>query len=133
MIKGIKIRKLDMFKDERGLLLKVIKQEYVGDDKFGEIYLTAVNPGEVRGNHYHQETIEWFCVIKGEGNLILEKEGDRMEIKMDEANPISVEVPPYVSHAIKNIGTSTMYLLAYANKGYNPARPDTFPADIKFS
>ncbi len=122
-----------MFEDERGFLLKVVKQEYVGDDKFGEIYLTVANPGAVRGNHYHKETREWFCVIKGAGKLVLEKGEDRMEIKMDEANLTSVEVPPYISHAVKNIGASPMYLLAYTNRGYNSKRADTFPVDIKFN
>lgn len=132
---SVEIIELDYFEDERGWLLKVLKQENIGKNNFGEIYLTTAFPGITKARHYHKYTTEWFCVIKGTGKLVLQdiESMERTEIVMGNAQFITVKIPSGIAHAIKNIGNETMYLLAVANQPYNPQQPDTYPYELNIT
>ncbi|HDH53313.1 MAG TPA: cupin domain-containing protein [Nitrospirae bacterium] len=130
----VEIKELDYFEDERGWLLKLLKQEYMGGSKLGEIYLTTTKPGVARANHYHKIATEWFCVIKGNAKLVLQdiETGERKEILMGDGNRVTVKIPAGIVHAIKNIGNETMFLVAIADQPYNPEATDTYPYDLSF-
>lgn len=102
------------------------------DLTFGEIYLTVAHPGQVKGNHYHEQTTEWFFLIKGRGLLIAEnkEERQREEVLLEEDRPMVIKVSKGVAHAFKNIGDEAMYLLAYADVPYDYERPDAYPAQV---
>jgi UDP-2-acetamido-2,6-beta-L-arabino-hexul-4-ose reductase len=129
MIDGVVVREAQYHADSRGWLLKAVPREFIGENSFGEIYLSGAKPGEVKGIHYHKETTEWFCIIMGEGTLNLEdiRTGEKMTLKMNRENKLSVEIPPYVAHAILNSGNKEMVLLAFANIPYDNDKPDTIP------
>ncbi len=132
----LEIKKLKVNQDERGMVVEIIRREDLKQNKpFGQVYLTTANPGFTKGNHYHKRKTEWFCVIKGKGELVLKdlisKETKRI-LMDDEENFVVVEIPPNVAHAIKNIGSEVLYLLAYIDEPYNPNDPDTFPAEVEF-
>jgi len=130
-IKDIRIINLDKFSDERGYLVKVIKKEYV-QNELGEVYITSTNPGNVKANHYHRKTTEWFCVLKGKCLLLLKEAeaNNRMELVLDAEKPQLVRIPPFVEHAIKNIGNENMILFTYADRPYDPS--DTIKTKLKF-
>jgi dTDP-4-dehydrorhamnose 3,5-epimerase-like enzyme len=135
-MKGIRIHELTKKKDSRGWLLKVVmNRDITGNKEFGEIYVTAAYPGNVKGEHYHEQTSEWFCVVKGKGQLlVMDKYGhEKEEILMGDDNMVTVEVKPNIIHAIKNIGEDMMYLLAYSDTAYDFSSPDTFPFKVTFS
>lgn len=130
-VEAVRVRDLSLKKDHRGWLLKVLMlQDLGGRNTFGEIYITAAAPGEVKGNHYHRRTTEWFCVIRGQGHLVLRPAagGPQEELRLDEAHPRVVEVAPGIAHAIQNVGEGPMHLLAYADLPHDPAEPDVVPA-----
>lgn len=121
-------RKLLLKKDERGWLLKVLMRHHLPEEKreFGEIYVTAARPGEVKGNHYHRRTREWFCVVCGQGQLVTKNvaTGETAEFILSVDEPHTIEVSPNVAHAVKNVGQDLMVLLAYADEPYDPDDPD---------
>ncbi len=120
-------RALELKGDHRGWLLKVLMRHHIeGPREFGEIYVTMAHPGQVRGNHYHNSATEWFCVVQGVGKLVTEDlaTGVREEYILDAAAPHTVQVNPNVAHAIQNVGTEPMLLLAYADEPYDAAQPD---------
>jgi UDP-2-acetamido-2,6-beta-L-arabino-hexul-4-ose reductase len=124
---GVNTRSLDLRADARGWLLKILMREHLGASReFGEIYVTAAHPGQVRGNHYHLHTTEWFCVVQGLGRLVTRdmETGEAREVLMSESDPVTVEVLPGVAHSVQNIGSGMMLLLAYADKPYDPDDPD---------
>ena len=132
-MQGIEIKKLDKKVDERGCLVKLLMQQELKDarQEFGEIYITTAKPGVVKGNHYHPLATEWFFIISGQGKLALcTAEGERRDISLSGDDPTIVKVPAGIRHAIKNVGTEDLALLAYADHPYNPS--DTIPADIRF-
>lgn len=133
MISGVTVREAPYSEDPRGWFLKAVPKEYVGQSEFGEIYISAAHPGETRGNHYHDRTAEWFCVIRGAGTLRLEdiSTGERMILTLTGENRLSVEIPPLVAHSIHNDGDCDLYLLAFANVAYCPESPDTTPWNLQ--
>src|SRR3989344_7014954 len=127
----VEIRKLKVLEDDRGAFFEVIRREHVGGD-FGQIYITTAKPGQVKGNHFHERKEEWFCVIKGEGELVLKDNstGKQRRIKMGESDKLVVKIPANISHAIRNTGKDTLILLAYITEPYNEDDPDTYKVEI---
>ena len=128
----VEIKELDYFEDERGWLLKILKQEYMGKSNLGEIYLTTANPGIVKARHYHKYTNEWFCVIKGTGKLVLQDldTAEKKVITMGNGKFVTVKIPSRIVHAVKNVGKEMMYLVAVADQPYDPENPDTYPYNM---
>ena len=119
--------------DARGWFLKVIDgQEEDLPPRTGEIYLTLAEPGQVRGNHYHPKTAEWFTVVLGQAQLRISDPltRDFRDFWLDAANPCTIYVPAGLGHAFKNPdeATSAMILVAYADRPYQPN--DTIPLEI---
>lgn len=127
MIDGVKIKKLDVKKDERGWFAEILRANEMADPKFGQVYVTTATPGQTKGKHYHNRKFEWFCVVLGKGLLTLVdvKSGERQELEMGEDNMVMIEIPPKVWHAISNKGEDEMFLIAHISESYNPKDPDT--------
>lgn len=126
----VKIKKLDVKRDDRGFVAEIVRVEDLENQskEFGQIYISTAKSGQIKGKHYHARKTEWFCVIKGKGLLTLidKKTHKRQEISMGEDNMVAVQIPPNVWHAIENIELDTeMYLLAYIDESFNPDDPDT--------
>lgn len=130
---AVEIIPRDLKMDHRGWLLKVLTgtEAHLGE-AIGEIYLTLAQPGQVRGNHYHHKTQEWFTVVMGTALLVL---GDpltqaRRELHLTADKPLTIYVPPGVSHAFLNPETAIepMLLVAYADRRYDPE--DTIPVKL---
>ena len=128
MIQGVKIKKLDVKRDDRGWFTEILRGDEVEDPKLGQFYVTTANSGQTKGKHYHNRKLEWFCVVKGNALLTLvdTKTEERQEIKMGEDNMVTVEIPPRVWHAIANTGEDEMFLIAHISEPFNPEDPDTF-------
>jgi dTDP-4-dehydrorhamnose 3,5-epimerase-like enzyme len=111
--------------DDRGWLLKVMdgKEESLSQ-QFGEIYLVMASAGQVRANHYHLRTSEWFTLVMGRAVLRIEdpQTGEQKEMLLDAAVPQTVFVPAGIGHAFKNPedSGSDMMLIAYADRQYEP-------------
>lgn len=128
----IKVKKLNVKIDERGWLTEVLSSSDIDNTDFGLIHLSTAKPGFIKGNHYHKRKTEWFCVIKGEGKLMLTdlKTKEKQEIYLGEEDMKVVEIPPYILHSIENIGKEEMYLLAYVDESFDQKTPDTFTLEV---
>jgi dTDP-4-dehydrorhamnose 3,5-epimerase len=123
------IKQLKVHTDERGWLAEILRQEDIDvNKKFGQFYVTTAKPGITKANHYHKRKTEWFCVIKGKGKLVLKdiETNEVKELEMGDKNMIVVKIPPNMAHAIKNIGSNMMYLLAYIDEPFFAEDPDTY-------
>jgi UDP-2-acetamido-2,6-beta-L-arabino-hexul-4-ose reductase len=128
-MRQIEITELKKRSDERGWLVEALRDEGVGErNEFGQIFVSVAHPGKIRGNHYHNRKIEWFCVPSGTGLLLLKdpETGEEMEVIMGENEPKTVKISPPIIHAIKNIGDNDMVLMVYVNETFDPSDPDTF-------
>lgn len=114
---------LDIKADNRGLLFELIKSEY-----FGQIFVSKTYKGITRGNHYHDNKVEKFCVIQGKAAIrfrhVLNK--DVIEYLVSDEKIEVVDIPPGYTHHIENLSDGEMIVLFWANQIFNPDNPDTY-------
>ncbi len=121
--------------DERGFLIEFLREDENILNFKGQIYASTIGPGDVRGNHYHNDKTEIFCVMKGRLKVlvqhiesdeiteyILDSDGDELE---------RVEVLPKFAHTFINIGDSEALLLAYGDHVHDHSGPDQYKFVIK--
>lgn len=90
-------------------------------------HTVSMEPGTIRGNHYHPQVTEWlfFC-----GSPLLLAWQDHPDGKIQqtlvENNHTFMVIPPGVRHAVKNTGSGSLYLIAFRS----PAQPSTDPEVI---
>lgn len=124
----IKIKKVSMHKDERGMLVKIF--DYIGlhDKAIQDIYVTYTKPRQERANHYHLKTTEWFCVLKGKAVMRLRdiNTNEEYEVLLDDKDISIVEVPPRINHHIFSLGEYELVLLAFGNMPYTKDDADTY-------
>lgn len=110
MIKGVIIKKLDKYKDERGWLTEIYRFDE-GNYRPAMSYVSVTQPGVVRGPHEHEKQSDCFVFI-GPGDFMLylwdrrensSTSNEHVKIKAGENNPVMVIVPPGVVHGYKCI------------------------------
>lgn len=120
-----KIAKFRRFKDSRGDLIVFLKESELRDakKKFGQVYfVTFKRMGAVRGNHYHKHWHEWFGIIEGKVQVVIEdvrtKERKQIILSAEKDKYTRIETGPYVAHAIKSL-TKKASLLSYADSEWD--------------
>ena len=99
---------------------------------FGQISLNEIDPGQTRGNHWHQTKHERFIVIKGSAIIRLRKKysSEVTEYQVNDMDLTVVEIPPGFVHNIENVGKDQLYTIMWANEIYNQNHPDTYPEEV---
>lgn len=120
-----KIEKFKKFTDKRGTLVVFLKKSELNKNQrnFGQIYFVTFNKkGVVRGNHYHKKWHEWFGIVSGKLEVILEnvKNKKRVRLVLDANHDkyVRLKIGPYVAHAFKSL-TKYAALINYANGEWN--------------
>ena len=119
-------KKLRRYADNRGFLVENTDPDIITGSK--HFLYTATAPGIIRGNHYHEHKIEWFCIIKGKCRFVTEdiKTKKREEIIIHEGDDILFQTEPFVAHAMENIGDTEIIFLGFVNEILDKEHPDTF-------
>ena len=140
MIAGVKVKTLKVIPDERGRLMEILRNDDGLFTKFGQAYLTVAYPGVIKGWHYHKVQFDNFACLGGMIQLVLyDARQDSQtfrevnEFSMGIHNPILVQIPPYVYHGFKAIGSQEGLLLNIPTEVYRYKDPDEFrvPPDSK--
>jgi len=136
LIEGVKIKKLNVFPDERGRLMEMLRSDDELFKKFGQVYMTTAYPGVVKGWHYHKKQTDNFVVVKGMMKVVLydgrEKSSTYKEINeffMGEHNPILLKIPTYVYHGFKCISDTEAMCINIPTEVYNYNQPDEYRVD----
>lgn len=112
--------------DARGWVVEPILAERFGTRGPQNVHLVSVEPGAVRGNHYHARQHEYLCLIGGRARIVVVDRATnvREEVEVSCREPLLLEAPPNVIHAVKNVGDAPLFLLCYADQPYDPLHPD---------
>ena len=136
MIDGVKVKRLKVIPDERGFLMEMMRDDDEFFQKFGQVYLSVVYPGVVKGWHYHRKQTDHFVFVKGMAKVVLydgrddsATKGEVNEFFMGEQNPILLVIPPLVLHGMKGIGTEPAYLVNTPTEHYEYDDPDEHRVD----
>ena len=133
MIHGVQVKRLKFIPDERGAVMEILRSDDDVFEKFGQVYLSTVYPGVVKGWHYHKKQIDSLCIIRGMAKVVLYDDrpdsptrGEVQEFFMGEQNPILLKIPPYVLHGLKGTGTEPAYMINCPTEPYNAEHPDEY-------
>lgn len=133
MIEGVKTKKLRVIPDERGRLMEIFRSDDEFFKKFGQVYMTTVLPGVVKGWHYHKLQFDNITCLKGMIKLVLydnredsPTQGEINEFFIGEHNPMLIHIPPMVLHGLKGISLKEALVLNVPTEPYNYEEPDEF-------
>jgi len=131
LIEGVKIKKLKVIPDERGLLMEILRSDDDVFEKFGQAYLTTVYPGVVKAWHSHRFQNDNIAVVKGMIKLALcdLREGSKTynlinEFFIGEHNPLLVHIPAGIYHGFKGISEEEALVINIPTNTYNYKDPD---------
>lgn len=125
MIKDVVITQLNKYKDDRGWLCEIFREDEL-NYKVPMSYISETKAGISRGPHEHKEQSDLFVFIgPGKFKLYLwdnrsdsETYKEKMEIEGGEDNLISIIVPPGVVHGYKCISNYPAWCINLPNKLY---------------
>ena len=85
------------------------------------VYISSVNPGEIKGPHLHTKRNSYFVCIHGKVVFIIkDKNGQYLEAESGEDNPILVCVPKNYPSAHLNLSNSVSRILTLADIAWKP-------------
>jgi len=85
------------------------------------IYISSVNPDEIKGPHIHTERESYFTCIEGEVVFILKTEnGEYQEILSGDKNSVMVHIPKNIPSAHINLSPKSSKILALADISWKP-------------
>lgn len=112
------------YTDDRGYLIELLKSER----SQGQIFFSTTRPGITRGNHFHFNKIERFCVLKGTANISMRKLGSNeisQYIIADHMDTV-IDMPILYTHNITNIGNDELVCVFWTNEIFNNEISDTY-------
>ena len=85
------------------------------------VYVSSVNPGEIKGPHLHTARDSYFTCIRGKVVFIAKDEnGVYHEIESGEDEPVLVQIPKNLPSAHINIADKVSTILTLANPAWKP-------------
>ena len=114
--------------DSRGYFEELYKSK-----KWGQISENVSLPGIIKGGHYHTYKREIFYTVIGKCEI---KErnintNEMIECIVDGNNPQFVNMIPYYTHQIKNIGNDISHTIMWISEIYNPLTSDTYREEVE--
>jgi dTDP-4-dehydrorhamnose 3,5-epimerase len=133
MIEGALLKPLKVIPDERGFLMEILRKDDPFFKEFGQVYLTVVYPGVVKGWHYHKLQTDHFCVVKGVAKVVLydgrdgsPTKGEVNEFFLGDHNRSLLVIPPGVLHGMKGVSPDPAFLINTPTHPYRYSDPDEF-------
>jgi dTDP-4-dehydrorhamnose 3,5-epimerase len=133
LIDGVKTRKLRLMADERGYLMEMLRNDWEEYERFGQVYVTAVYQGVVKGWHYHKIQTDHFICVHGMAKVVLydsrpdsSTHGEINEFFIGDRNPTLVKIPPGVMHGFKGISSELTLIVNVPTELYRYDEPDEY-------
>jgi len=130
MLKGIVIKPLKRFADERGFFTEIFRKDWkdlLGDESIVQANLSITYPGVVRAWHKHQRgQVDYFVVIRGAIKICVYDEVTQEldEIVSTGENIQIVRIPGHYWHGFKVLRDEPAYVVYFVNRLYNYENPD---------
>ena len=85
------------------------------------VYVSYVNPYEIKGPHLHTKRDSYFVCIRGKVVFIIKDiSGNFREVESSEENPVLVQIPKNIASAHINLSDEVSTILALANPAWQP-------------
>jgi dTDP-4-dehydrorhamnose 3,5-epimerase-like enzyme len=110
--------------DARGLSFVVPDEALEFLSVVGNVHFAATKPGAVRGNHYHLRRREATIVLPGSKwslHWAKDSNSDSQHREFDGNAAVLLLLWPQTVHAIRNDGSSELWLLAMQSEANDPS------------
>lgn len=85
------------------------------------VYVSSVNPYEIKGPHLHTKRTSYFTCIHGEVIFVIKNpDGKYMEIKSNAKKPILIKIPKMYASGHINLSNSVSRILTIADVSWKP-------------
>lgn len=85
------------------------------------VYVSSVNPGEIKGPHLHLKRDSYFVCVHGKVLFVIKgKDGQYEEIISGDEEPVLVHVPKNIASAHINLDNDISRVLALADIAWKP-------------
>lgn len=114
--------------DNRGWLVETVRAH--GGQS--QVFVSTTHPGITRGNHYHLNKIERFCVVAGTARISLRRvlTSEVVHFDVTGQEPCVVDMPIGWTHSITNTGSQEVVTVFWTHELFDPNRPDTHPEPV---
>lgn len=133
MIDGVKVKELKVIPDERGLLMEMWRSDDPDFQKFGQVYVTMVYPGVVKGWHYHKKQTDHFVCVGGMAKVVLHDtredsptKGETNEFVIGWQRQRLIVIPNGVYHGFTAVGTEPAFIVNVPTELYDYDDPDEY-------
>ena len=136
MIEGVSISPLPQFFDERGKVMRMLREDDVNFERFGEIYFSCTYPDVVKAWHIHSEMQLNYACISGIVKVVLfdRREGSKThgmfnEFILSPENYFLLTVPSKIWNGFKAIGTEMAIVANCATVAHRADEISRLPFD----
>lgn len=138
LVDGMTIRNSVRHDDDRGSVTEVYDPRWGWhQDPLVFSYIFTIRPGTVKGWGLHKQHEDRYFVISGEMELVLydprpdsSTYGKVCKVCLSGNRPQLVNVPKFVWHADRNIGTSDVVVINFPTIQYDHSAPDKYRLPI---
>ena len=138
LIEGVKIRAYDLWPDDRGYFLEVIRirQGLAADfaPETTQVSAALSYPGTIKAFHYHKYQTDLWVPSQGMFQVALvdlrpgsPTFSEKNTLYLGALKPWQILIPPGVGHGYKVIGESPGMLIYVTNRLYDPADEGRIP------
>jgi mannose-6-phosphate isomerase-like protein (cupin superfamily) len=123
MVNRLSITELNNSGDARGMSFTAPAEALVFLGNVADVHVASTQPRSVRGNHCHLRRREAIVVLPGSPWSLHWDDGEvatRQSRVFDGTTAVLVTVPPGSSHAVRNDGACTLWLIAFSSESYDP-------------
>ena len=114
-------RSVKAHRDARGALFEPLNDAELAAQK--NVHVVLTQPNETRGNHLHLSAVETTTVV-GPCLVRLKEAGVIRDLEVPAGEIWRLTIPPGVTHAFRNTGTSVMILVSFSTNLHDPSGTD---------
>ena len=130
MLKGVTLKPLKRFSDERGRFSEIMRQDwkdFLNEDPIVQANFSTTYPGIIRAWHRHNRgQTDYFTVLKGALKICAydEATAELDEIVSSGLDLQVLRIPGHYWHGFKVVGNETALLIYFTTRLYNNQTPD---------
>ena len=131
MIKGIKVKNMKVWSDDRGYLTEIVRESDKLLSNFGQAYVSMTLPGVIKAFHWHKKQDDLWYMISGLAQVVLYDQRKNSKTYkqtdvyfMGDNNRIALLIPKGVVHGYRVLGNQPLMLINFVTQEYNAAKPD---------
>jgi dTDP-4-dehydrorhamnose 3,5-epimerase-like enzyme len=120
----MEILELENEGDHRGWSFGVPARALNFVGRIADLHISSSAPGELKGNHFHKTKRRALMVLPGAAWSLYWDEGVDTPVQhrdFDGRHAVLMLIPPGISHAVRNDGDTTLWLVAWSSEAYDPA------------